>query len=64
MLSLPGSHGTMHNGVGDDRTQPLSRTYAENSPVDGIKLLSVPSQILCDHPQDQHIFMLSSDQFC
>lgn len=43
---------------------PLSLAYAKNSPLAGIKLLSAPCQILCDHPLGQHHFMLSSGQYC
>ncbi|KAJ5748323.1 uncharacterized protein N7511_010019 [Penicillium nucicola] len=43
---------------------PLSLASSKLSSVSGIKFLPAPSQILCDHPQGQHHFMLSSGQFC
>jgi hypothetical protein len=43
---------------------PLSLAASSNTSVTGIQLLPAPCQILCDHPDGQHHFMLSSGQFC
>ncbi|KAJ5303075.1 hypothetical protein N7476_009874 [Penicillium atrosanguineum] len=36
----------------------------EQSTVSGVELVPAPGQILCNHPQGQHHFMLNGGQFC
>ncbi|CAL5866971.1 uncharacterized protein PFLUO_LOCUS1183 [Penicillium psychrofluorescens] len=43
---------------------PLSSASLEQHSVPGVELLPAPFQILCDHPNGQHHFMLSGGQFC
>ncbi|KAE8330227.1 hypothetical protein BDV39DRAFT_190837 [Aspergillus sergii] len=43
---------------------PLAAIEETKSLESGVKLLSAPFQILCDHPDGQHHFMISGGQFC
>ncbi|KJK61771.1 Uncharacterized protein conserved in bacteria DUF2264 [Aspergillus parasiticus SU-1] len=48
----------------DELPHPLAAIEETKSFVSGVKLLSAPFQILCDHPDGQHHFMISGGQFC
>lgn len=48
----------------DELPHPLAAIEETKSLESGVKLLSAPFQILCDHPDGQHHFMISGGQFC
>ncbi|KAE8382656.1 hypothetical protein BDV26DRAFT_305236 [Aspergillus bertholletiae] len=50
--------------MAEELPHPLATVSETKSVVPGVQLLSAPFQILCDHPEGQHHFMISSGQFC
>ncbi|KAB8276488.1 hypothetical protein BDV30DRAFT_246377 [Aspergillus minisclerotigenes] len=48
----------------DELPHPLAAIEETKSLESGVKLLSAPFQILCDHSDGQHHFMISGGQFC
>lgn len=48
----------------EELLHPFARLSGGHFHESGVHLLEAPSQILCDHPEGQHHFMLSGGQFC